>query len=553
MNIKKLMGSCLLLAAMVSLQAGAGNVTADAARSTANNFFKQHAAVTPGKFMAPSAADFVLTHVEPSATVNGANDFYAFNIKGGGFIIIAGEDRATQVLGYSDKGHLDFIRMPEGLKDLLDGYKEEMEYLRTLTDNDLVPMQNTFQDTGGVEPLIKTNWGQEMPYYLQCPVYQGEYCVVGCVATAMAQVMYYWRFPTSSNSISSYYCYDIGGNVPALPATTFDYSKMLPSYCHWDWDNSELIQDTYTDEQAQEVAKLSRYCGQAVEMGYSPEGSGAYTSDQLAAMKAFGYSSSAQQVSKSGWWSTNYTTEQWEDMMKTELVAGRPILYSASDPSAGGHAFICDGFNSEGYFHFNYGWYGTCDGWYISTSLRMTHRSGEALNFSSNHVMLTGVVPPNYCIVDAEVDASSELIVLGYDLNTVAQNVSLRTSYRNIKLQFDLTDEAGNKMVASDPVTVTVSSFLQGSNVNGVLNLPTTLASGNYNLNLRYYTIDANQLTDVATAPGQLVVVGNVAKYNEPFNITDVTHLIHYVLNDVYPSLNITDVTTLIHYVLNAE
>ena len=176
--------------------------------------------------------------------------------------------------------------------------------------------------------------------------------------------------------------------VPALPATTFDYSLMLPSYCHWDYDLGELIQDTYTDEQAQEVAKLGRYCGQAVEMDYSPEGSGAYTSDQLAAMKSFGYSSSAQLKSKYG------NTTQWETMIRTELDAGRPILYSASDPSAGGHAFICDGYNSSNYYHFNYGWYGTCDGWYLTTALNMIHRDGEELHFNSNHQMLTGVEPP---------------------------------------------------------------------------------------------------------------------------------------------------------------
>jgi len=140
---------------------------------------------------------------------------------------------------------------------------------------------------------------------------------------------------------------------------------------------------------------LGRYCGQAVEMNYSPEGSGAYTNDQLQAMKEFGYRSSAQYVQKSGWWSNNYTTEEWEEMMKTELNAGRPILYAANDVNGGGgHAFICDGYKSDGTFHFNYGWYGTCDGWYVSTALNMTHRDGDYLRFNSGHEMLIGVEPP---------------------------------------------------------------------------------------------------------------------------------------------------------------
>ena len=388
--------SALALAAFVfiPMNVNAGNIDATAARATANSFIKQHSALAPS-FKGAALADLTLAHAQASKTVAGANDYYAFNIKGGGFILIAGEDRAAQVLGYSDKGRFEYDRLPAPLQDILNEYQREIEYLQTNTDDDLVPMQNAFQGTRGVEPLIKTTWGQEMPYYLQCPIQNGEYCVVGCVATAMAQVMYYWKFPEGSDAIASYSPWFSSVTYPGLPATTFDYNKMLLSYCHWDWDNSELIQDTYTDEQAQEVAKLSRYCGQAVSMDYSPEGSGAYTWDQYDAMLEFGFRSTAQDVSKNGgWWLGAYSTSQWEAMMKEELDAGRPILYSASDPSEGGHAFICDGYNSDGYFHFNMGWYGTCDGWYLSTSLKMTHRSGDQLNFSSSHEMLIGIEPP---------------------------------------------------------------------------------------------------------------------------------------------------------------
>ncbi len=394
MNIKHLFGSCLLATlALSSLQASAGNIDAVAARAAANSFLKNQTA--KGMLRSVSTADISLAHAEASEAVNGANDFYAFNIKGGGFVIIAGEDRATQVLGYSDRGQLDFNNLPYGLKGLLNGYKQEIEFLQTYKGDDLVPVPRTFTAKGDIEPLIKTNWGQEMPYYLQCPIYSGEYCVVGCVATAMAQVMKYWQYPESSPSLPRFYCSSISQYVAALPATTFDYSLMINSYCHWDYDNSTLVQDTYTDAQAQEVAKLGRYCGQAVEMNYSPEGSGAYTNDQLQAMKEFGYRSSAQYVQKSGWWSNNYTTEEWEEMMKTELNAGRPILYAANDVNGGGgHAFICDGYKSDGTFHFNYGWYGTCDGWYVSTALNMTHRDGDYLRFNSGHEMLIGVEPP---------------------------------------------------------------------------------------------------------------------------------------------------------------
>lgn len=556
MKIKRLMSlSALAAAALLSLPTSAANLNVTAARSAAGNFLKQQALARPGTINAPALADLKLAHAEPSGKVKDANDFYAFNIKGGGFVIVAGEDRATPVLGYSDKGKIDFNNLPPALQDLLEGYKREIEFLQTYTGNDLKMVTPELSATS-VDPLIKTTWGQEMPYYLQCPIYRNEYCVVGCVATAMAQVMNYWQYPTSCGALDSYYCYDIRQTVQGLPATTFDYSLMLPSYCHWDYDNGVLVQDTYTDAQAQEVAKISRYCGQAVEMGYSPDGSGAYTSDQLAAMKWFGYSSNAQDVSKGGgiWnWGNNYTDSQWETMMKNELNAGRPLLYSATDPSSGGHAFICDGYNTSNYFHFNYGWYGTCDGWYVSTSLRMTHRDGDQLNFSSNHEMLTGMEPPTYCIINNVVlEADNELLVLGESLNARAVDFTFRTSYNSFNLLFGLVDADGNRVCTSDAVNVDKNSFVQGSTVNGSITLPATLETGTYNLGLGYYTTNANNLTNIANASGQLTVVGKIAKYGQPFTPTDVTTVINYLLGNDYPQLTVSDATQLINYVLNS-
>ena len=396
MKLKQITSSLTLaVLAMTALNAGAGNINANTARTVASNFIHQQAA--RGSFKAHNVAlsDIKLAHAEASGAVKDANDYYAFNLTGGGFIIIAGEDRAAQVLGYSDKGQFDIKHLPYGLQGLLNGFKQEIEYLQTYEGDDLIPAPQSFNAGSGVDPLIKTTWGQEDPYDLQCPVYQGLYCAVGCIATAMAQVMKYWQYPESCGSLSRYYCNKIRQYVPALPATTFDYSLMLNSYCHWDWNTSELIQDTYTDAQAQEVAKISRYCGQSVNMGYHPDGSGATTSNQRDAMvNTFGYRSSAQYVQKSGW-SSSYTTAQWEAMMKTELDAGRPILYAGNDSGGGsGHAFICDGYNSDGLFHYNFGWYGTCDGWYVSTALDMVHRSGEECHFNSGHEMVIGVQPP---------------------------------------------------------------------------------------------------------------------------------------------------------------
>lgn len=549
MRIGRILSSFALVSlAFSALQVNAGNISATAARTAANNYLKQLTLTSPGKFKASALADLALTHVEPSASIKGANDYYAFNIKGGGFVIVAGEDRATPVLGYSDRGCLDFAHLPAPLQDLLNDYKREIEFLQTYEGNDLIHVEATsFNATSGVDPLITTTWGQEMPYYLQCPIYRGEYCVVGCIATAMAQVMNYWQYPTSSASISGFNSYTIG-QVGALPATTFDYSLMLDSYCHWDWDNSILVQDVYTDEQAQEVAKLGRYCGQAVQMAYSPDGSGANTYSQLSAMKKFGYTNAARATKGYN------STSQWDNTLKAELDAGRPILYSANDPNDAGHAFICDGYNNNGYFHFNLGWYGTCDGWYTTSALQMVHREGGQLNFSSGHEIVYKLEPSNYCIMNAEsVDADKGMFILGDDLYAVANNVTMRTSYTNVNLMFTLTDENGTVLSSGNGGSISKSTFVQGSTVGCKINLPTELPQGSYNLAFNYYTTNANTLTPVATSQGKLVVVGHMAKFDGAFDIDDVTTVVNYALGASHKGVpvDIDDITALINLILS--
>lgn len=554
MNFKKLISLCALASlAAISLTVSAKNINVATAKNAASEFIKSHARAHSGSLRVPSMTDLHLTHAEASSVVSGANAYYAFNMNGGGFIIVAGEDRANTVLGYSDNGHLDFNNLPDNFKALMRSYKEEIEYLQAHPELNITP---AIQATGdaGVAPLIKTTWGQEMPYYLQCPVYNGEYCVVGCVATAMAQVMYYWKFPTSCDGLNSYYCYDIGQTIPSLPSTTFEYNQMLPSYCHWDWDLSELIQDTYTDAQAQAVAKLSRYCGQAVDMGYSPEGSGAYVFSQLAAMKDFGFRSSAHSESRTSWWNENYTTAEWEAMLKEELDKHWPILYSATDPAAGGHAFICDGYNSEGLFHFNFGWYGTCDGWYASTALNMTHRDGDALKFNSDHEILLDVAPPTYRIITADaINASNKLLILGEDMEVEASNVNILTSNSNnsLNLIFRLFNSSGRTVATSQAVSVTPADFEPGSTVTSTITLPANLESGSYKMRFLHYTSSLpREATPANCEEGTLNVVGHVAKFNGRFTIDDVSAVIDYLLNDGYPSLTIDDVSMLVDTLL---
>ena len=553
MKIKKFISSCLLGAlAMVSLQASANNIDANSAREVANSFLKLQSASTHS-FKAASLADLRLVHAEPSKTVTEAKAYYAFNVTGGGFVIVAGEDRANQILGYSDHGHLDFNNLPDNFKALLGSYQEEIEYLQAHPGLDVTPAIRTYRGNG-VQPLIKAIWGQELPYYLQCPVYQNEYCAVGCIATAMSQVMYYWKYPTTSPSLNSYYCYEISQTVPSLPETTFEYSKMLTSYCHWDFDLKTLVQDTYTDEQAQAVAKLARYCGQAVRMEYHPDGSGAYTSQQLSGMKKFGYSNNAKDVTRSSWWYENYTTAEWEALIKAELDARRPILYSANDINAGGHAFVCDGYDNTGMFHFNFGWYGTCDGWYTSSALNMTHRDGEELHFNYDHEMLTGVEPSSYCVIMADGLASPDnLLVLGEDMTVEAYQVNIHTTSATVKLVFDITDASGKVLANSQPFTINVADYEQDSNLDALFTLPTTLGQGAYKVCFGYYPNGGRQPLQIDCGSLTLNVIGHLAKLNAPFTIDDATLSIDYLLDGTHPNLTIEDVVLFLDTMLAGE
>lgn len=540
----------LLVLTLVPFGLAADHITAGKAQIMANNFVKSHFQTSPGMMAAPAMADIVLAHSEPSDKVANTSVFHIFNIKGGGFIIVSGDDRTAPVLGYSEKGHFAFSSLSEPLKELLASYKMEIEYLQVTPDVHVAQPRSTAlrESLGSVGPLVKTTWGPEEPYNFQCPTLNGELSMTGCVAICMSQMMCFWRYPESCASQPAYYSSYLGATVPELPATTFDYSKMLLSYSHWDMEQGKLIQDVYTDEQAQEVAKLIRYCGQSVKMNYSPSLSVTVNS-KLTAMKKFGYSSKGYFIKRS-----NYGSDEWKKLLRDELDLGRPAFYAGYNPTGSvGHAFICDGYNDEDYFHMNMGWYGVNDGWYLLEALTFTNRYGENRNYvESRQSMILNIEPPMFCKVAAVVEAGNELFVLGGSFDPRAVDVDLNMSYRTLPFMFSLTDTLGNQVALGDSIMLDRIAFEQHSDISLPFILPEDLPEGVYNLNLNYRTSDSEPLTVAATAQGQLTVVGRFAKFGAPFSIADVVDAIDYILYGT-PSgikVNIADVTGLIDYLL---
>ena len=392
MNMMKMFGAGILMAAaMTSFGASAGEIDQTAARAIANDFVKQHAAMA-GTFRAPATADIKLAHAEASK-VEG-NDYYVFNIAGGGWVIIAGDDRANHVLAYGDNGSIDMNNMPQSMKAYIGRYKTQIEALKAYKGETRPKAPKRVE---AVEPLLKSvNWAQQGPFNYQCPVYNGETSSVGCAGLAMAQVVNYWKYPTEMPALASYpnsYNYSY---VPSLPARTINWSLVRNQYAEW-VDGKLGYVEGVTDDEKQEVAWLCRYCSQSCQMTFSPDGRGSNVLKQKNGFLSLGYSEDAKLLgieawpSRETWNTTDYTDEQWTAIMNEELAKGHPLPYSCEDWSLG-HAFVVDGVDADGLYHVSWGWYGRGDGWFEHRAFNVTVQN-EYMEFNDALFMIIDLIP----------------------------------------------------------------------------------------------------------------------------------------------------------------
>ena len=375
MNYLKSLVLCLLAVSFASMTAA--NVDSRAAQARAIQFLNSQSRT---RFMA-SSANLKLAHAEASAVDAKCCDFYVFNYDGGGYVIVAGDDRAEAILGYGD-GTLDMNRIPANMKWWLDQYKQQIEFL---IDNPKLKVQRLSESSAMlkastvVQPLLSCEWDQMSPYWNQCPSYGGSTCLTGCVATAMAQVMYYWKYPAQLPALPKYTTRTRRISVAALPGTTLDWNSMTDTYSNSSSSASKTA-----------VATLMRYCGQAVEMdydNYNNGGSGAYSDDQLEGMKLFGYNSGATYLQRS-----SYSDANWTSMMLEDLQAQRPILYGGDDGTYG-HAFVVDGYDGSK-FHINWGWSGEDNGYFAISSFMID----SDYDFRKNQDMLYQIYPEGTAI-----------------------------------------------------------------------------------------------------------------------------------------------------------
>ena len=273
-----------------------------------------------------------------ATTASPSDAYYVFNNDAGGFVIIAGDDAVTPVLGYTSTGSFDAENLPDGLKDLLKSYERQ---IAALGDNYVANRTATRAGFTG-ENLLKTaEWNQMAPFNKYTP---NNY-VTGCVATAGAIVMKHHGYPAKGTGSHSY---------------TWNGQTLTANFEHdYDWASMPAKYDGTNDAAFDGVARLMADFGVAVEMQYAKNGSGAYIGDMISALQTyFGYSKLTHLESID-----DMEAEEWNAKLRGEIDANRPILYSASDASAGGHSFIIDGYKNES-FSVNWGWGGYCNGFY---------------------------------------------------------------------------------------------------------------------------------------------------------------------------------------------
>ncbi len=333
-----------------------------------------------------------------SRDAQSAPQYYVFNNPEGGWVIIAADDRVNPVIGYSDEGAFIQDNMPDNLKQWMDGVAATVDAVRR--DGEGVKARPEWAATRRSAPdaekkeLKTALWDQSSPFNSLCPIVTGENVrsVTGCVATSMAIIMRYNRWPAHGNGV-------IGGYTTAT-AKTYIAAYSIDNHEYiWDYmPMNNSVGAGWSAEQKYQVAQLMHDCGVAVKMDYSSESSSAQSGDMVKALQNFmSYSQSSALISRA-----SYNLDEWYSIMKREIDAGRVVYYAGSESFA--HAFVCDGYDTAGSkLHINWGWGGSSNGFY---TLDLTIPDYN-LTFSEYQEAVIGIAPDTAAV---ELDDVASLI-----------------------------------------------------------------------------------------------------------------------------------------------
>ena len=378
---KRIICGLLLSFLIIGGNIWAQKVSIDEAQQRAANFFSKSSLSANGQKKAPRKAPRMVAAVNNDA-------FYIFNDEAnGGFVIVSGEERTPDILGYSDSGSFDPQNVPTNMQAWLDGYKEQVKAVAASSVK--VSESTTYVSRKPIIPLLNTEWNQDEPYNLLCPIEDGKQCYTGCVATAMAQIMNFWQYPSQTTS-----------TIPNRVDSRLNFSHPdIAAGTAIDWQNMPYsLADYKIEAKRKAVSELMLYCGMGAQMDYGSKQSGAYTYNALSALvNYFGYSSKSKYIRRVVL--QTYSYEDWLYVIYNELRQGHPVQYEGVS-STSAHAFVCDGYASEDYYHINWGWGGNCDGYFRMEVMKPDWRGiggGDGDDgYASNQGALIGVVPSGH-------------------------------------------------------------------------------------------------------------------------------------------------------------
>ena len=541
--MKTCSGRALLLITLLSFIAANGfskSRTSLEALSLANSFCQKDqrpvANILSGKVAVRKLA-YTGTGSIASRSSNVNPYYYVFDIgENNGFVIVSGDDRAKDILGYSDGGSFPTENIPENFKNWMAFYEKELKALAATSEDTTivtpvkVSASTTLQAAGFatfINPLLGTiKWDQATPYNIFCPIIHAIQAPTGCVATAMAQVMKYHQWPVTGTGTKTYKASEVSDSLTAdFSGTTYDWANMTNTYDGY----STAAQDTA-------VARLMYHCGVAVNMDYSPSSSGAYDNDIPAALSNyFGYDKNAQLYTR------NYFSEsEWINLIKTELNASRPLLYGGASLDGAGHQFVCDGYDSDNLFHFNWGWSGVCNGYFELSSLNvMTPGIGGGTGgFSIGQDMVIGVQKPT----DTSVKTYQLYLMQKPEVNktTIARDSIFSMTYGYANYGGNTFDGAlalglyqGNTLVSIfEESKGTIPSYYGDSNhIADSLSIPSSVSDGAYQIYSIYKATDQSDWS----------VMRNKVGTPHSLDVIVTSSEITFGTPDVYPGLTLTE------------
>lgn len=366
---------------------------------------------------------------------DGAAALYVFEGNGNA-IVTPADDRVTPVLGYIDNSAEG--QMPPQMEWWLHQYARQIDLVMAQPEKGTglyitLPKKSEADGRTPIAPMVTTRWNQDSPYNYKCPSVGGQKSMTGCVATAAAQVMKYHSYPEEGTGTISYKDGTTTRTL-SLDGKKFDWANMLDSYT-----------GTYNTTQRDAVAFLMQAVGYASEMAYSPNASGAQSPVMTEGVKKyFGYNEKMVLLDRD-----NYPLAQWEQLVYDNLKTVGPVYYAGTDNLQGGHAFVCDGYSQDGFFHFNWGWGGMYDGYFKLTALTPEGQGigGNAGGFNFGQEIALNFTKPGAPTID--VPAMSPISLTG-------NLTGVRNGSSTITLSSDQVETSGvfAYNTTANPVTV---------------------------------------------------------------------------------------------------